>query len=373
MKQLILHIIFLSLLPLVLMGQEKSDAYYESIQPYLYENPDKAIAIAKQKISEEQNIDNKIKYHLYLSKAYTAKRNFDESFKSLLEAKELLKSSTNIESKIDVLILIAIQYQQMELFNKCFETLDEVDSICNNLDQTFSDKKYSWLGKIFAIRGIIYKSTENYDIALEKFFKSLENLSKAPQTIPNINNTSIVYYNIGYSYLSLNKTDEAENYFIKSIEYAKSSKAISLEAYALKGLGDNYFIKNEYLLAIENLENAKLKAQNIGDLVLNEGIYKGLADNYLSTSNFERYILNNELYKKTQFEREQNELKSINSLVNNLSENSKIEINKTKENYWIINSIIIFLSIAISVILLFRIKRNLKENYIKQKRINEII
>lgn len=374
MKQLILHIIFFFLfLPLVLMGQEKNDTYYESIQPLLYENPDKAIVIAKEKISQEENIDAKIKYHLYLSKAYTAKRNFDNSFKTLLEAKELLKNTTNIESKIDVLINISIQYQQMELYNKCFETLDEVDSICNNLDSNFLSKKNSWLGKIFAIRGIIYKSTQNYDIALDKFFKSIENLNKAPQSIPNINNTSIVYYNIGYCYLSLNKTDEAKLFFLKSIEYAKYSNAISLEAYALKGLGDNYFSKNDYKLAIENLENAKIKAKNIGDLVLNEGIFKGLADNYLSIGNFENYITNNELYKKTQFEREQSELKSINSLVNNLSENSKIEVEKKSKNFWIVNFLIISFTLVLSTFLIFKILKMMRENKLKQKRINEIM
>lgn len=374
MKQFFLHIVLiLFLMPNTILSQEDKDAFYESIQPYLYENPDKAIVIAQEKIEQEKNVDIQIKYYLYLSKAFTAKRDFDASFKTLLNARELVKKSSNIESQIDVLILIAIQYQQMELYNKCLETLDEVDGICNSLDYNFVTKKYAWLGKIYAIRGIIYKSSENYDIALEKFYKAIENLQNATQSVANVNNTSIVYYNIGYCYLFLDKNTEAENSFKKSIQFAEKSNAISLEAYALKGLGDNYFSKKEYQLALENFEKAKIKAQKIGDLVLNEGIFKGLADSYLSIGEFKQYTTNNDLYKKAQFEREQSELKSINSLINNLDNNAKIEITNMENKYNFLNISIWLTTLFISIFLIVKIIKNTKFNREKQKRINEII
>ncbi|MEZ4853748.1 tetratricopeptide repeat protein [Flavobacterium sp.] len=373
MKLFIFHIILIILLPNSSFSQEKNDTFYESIQPYLYENPNKAITIAKNKISEEKNIDIQIKYYLYLAKAYTAKRDFDASFKTLLNAKAIVEKSSNIASKIDVLILIAIQYQQMELYNKCLETLDEVDAICANLNTTFSNEKYSWLGKIYAIRGIIYKSSENYDIALEKFLKAIHNLKNAPQSIANTNNTSIVYYNMGYCFLLLHNNSEAEINFKKAINYAKKSKAVSLEAYALKGLGDNYFLQKEYNLALTNFENAKVKASKIGDVVLNEGIYKGLADSYLSIGNFNEYNVHNELYKKTQFEREQNELKSINSLLNNIDNTTQNSIKEMENRYTIITTSIAIITFLMSFFFIFKTLKINKLNKEKQKRIAAII
>ena len=222
-----------------LKSQKHKDSLYNRIQTYLYKDPDKAIEVAKKILKSETNIDEKIKYTLYLSKAYTAKRNTDESYKTLLKAQDLLKKSTNIESKIEVLLIIAIQYQQMELYNKTFETLEEVDAISQNLNPNLDKKKHSWLGKSFAVKGFIYKSQGNLDIALTKFFNSIAEYQKAEQSIPIVSNTSIVYYNIGYCYLNKRNYASAEKYFRKSIEFAEKSKAESLKDYALKGLAEN--------------------------------------------------------------------------------------------------------------------------------------
>lgn len=337
-------------------SQESNNASLKKIQPYLYENPDKAIEIATQLIKSETNIDKKISYYLYLSKAYTAKRNSDQSYKTLLKAQELLKETKDIKSKIDVLILIAIQYQQMELYSKSFETLDQVDALCKNLGNNFQLQKKSWLGKSYAIKGIIYKSQGNIEIALEKFFNSISFFENAEQSIPTISNISIVYYNIGYSYHILKNFDKAEKYFYQSLNYARKSNAQSLEAYALKGLAENYSLQNNPKKAIELLKEAKTKSEKIGDLILNEGIYEGLSENYLNIGNFKEYLYNNDFYRKIKFEREQNDLKSINSLLNNL----EIDKNKEIQNINVKYNILIVFIISVSILFILFVKKILK-------------
>lgn len=354
-------------------SQEKRDVFYESIQSYLYEDPNKAIQVATKIINSEKDPDKKIKYYLYLSKAYTAKRNPDESLKVLLKAQELLKTTANVKSKIDVLITIAIQYQQMELNQKSFAMLDEVDKLCKNLNPEFYDQKNSWLGKTFAIKGIIYKSQKNNEIALQKFFSSITYLEKAAQDTPAINNISIVYYNIAYCYSNLDQLQASEKYFYKSIEFAQKSNAQSLEAFAMKGLAEIYALQNKRTQAIQLLETAKIKAEKIDDLSLDESIYYGLSENYLSNGEFDLYIKNNELYKKVQFEKEQSELNSINTLINNIENQEFDELQKVEKESWVIKIIVIFISVLISVILLMKTLKISKENKISKKKIRELI
>ena len=369
-----LKIFFVSilLLSLAAKSQANNDSIFASIQNFLYENPDSAISETKKLITTEQNLDKKIKYYLFLSKAYTAKRNTDKSYKTLLKAQELVKNSKDLNAKIDVLLLIAIQYQQMELFNKSFEALNEVDLLCKNISDT-NKQKYAWLGKSFAVKGMIYKAQANLEISLQKFFSAISNLEKAEQTVPNINNTSIVYYNIGYIYLNRNQFSTAEKYFRKSISYASKSNAKSLEAYALKGLAENYMLQNQNEKALEILKLAAEKSRDIGDLLLDEGIYKGLAENNLSTGNFEEYLKNNENYKSIKFQREQSELQSINSLIDDLEQKKKNQFKEMESKNWAFNLGIILLSIVVSLVLLMKSRSKLQKNKIVAKKLAKLM
>lgn len=374
MKQFI-KILFLVLLilPFSLKCQEEKDIAIEKINKFLYENPDKAIEEGKKLVSSESDIDKKIKYLLYLSKAYTAKRNTDESLKTLLQAQELVNTSKDVKSKIDVLIIIAIQYQQMELYSKSFETLDEAEKLANELDPESEIQKNSWLGKSYAVKGMIYKSQGNNDIALEKFFKSTDFFEKSSQNGTSVNNLSVVYYNIAYCYFNEKDYKKAENYFLKSLIYAKKSKAQSLQAFALKGLAENYSAQNNHQKALQLLEEAKNKAQNIGDLVLNEGIYKGLAENYLSSGQFSEYLQNNDAYRKVQFEREQSELKSISSLITNSDAQYNAELKKINQKQNLIIWISVILGSIIATFLTLKILKKSKNNQLVREKIQELI
>ena len=373
-KYTVLFLMFMLFLPLAMKAQNKSnDSVFKEIQHYLYENPDKAIEVSNKIIDSEKDPDKKLKYYLFLSKAYTAKRNSDASYKTLLKAQQLLEDSKDFTAKIDAMILIAIQYEQMELYTKSFEVLDQVDALCNNLNAEYNLQKNSWLGKSYAIKGIIYKSQKNNEIALKKFFTSIQNFEKAEQTVPTINNISIVYYNIGYTFINVNNFAEAEKYFNKSLIYAQKSKAHSLEAYALKGLADLNSLQDNPQKAVELLETAKVKAQNIGDLVLSEGIYKGLADNYLSIGNFQKHVEYNDLYKKAQFEKEQNELQSINSFIDNTEKEKTEKLETDNKKHLIINILISIFTFLILGFFVFKIVKKYKKNQALRKQIQELI
>lgn len=354
-------------------GQKISDdSLMKKAQLEIYDNPEKAINIGKNLLKKEKDVKKLIAIYLLLSTANIAKRDFDISLKYILRAKELAQKTNDPKTQTTVLVSVAIQYQQMELFSKSLETLDEADQYLSKLPDDTREKHFE-TARINAIRGMIYKSQSNSEIALEKFLKSVEHFEKIGQKKSTYANMSVVYYNIGYCYLNLNQNDKAEQAFLQSIHYAQENQAKSLEAFALKGMSELYKQKREHQMALNLLIKAENLCKNTGDLILNEGIYKEMADNYLAMGNQNLYQVYNKKYFEMHFQRTQNELNSINQSIDNHNKETFLKSEELKSrHYYLIASVIGFgtLIIAILLILIFKIR---KENKKYHKEIQQMI
>jgi tetratricopeptide (TPR) repeat protein len=354
-------------------GQKISDdSLMKKAQLEIYDNPEKAINIGKSLLKKEKDVKKLIAIYLLLSTANIAKRDFDISLKYILKAKELAQKTNDPKTQTTVLVSVAIQYQQMELFSKSLETLDEADQYLSKLPDDTREKHFE-TARINAIRGMIYKSQSNSEIALEKFLKSVEHFEKIGQKKSTYANMSVVYYNIGYCYLNLNQNDKAEQAFLQSIHYAQENQAKSLEAFALKGMSELYKQKREHQMALNLLIKAENLCKNTGDLILNEGIYKEMADNYLAMGNQNLYQVYNKKYFEMHFQRTQNELNSINQSIDNHNKETFLKSEELKSrHYYLIASVIGFgtLVIAILLVLIFKIR---KENKKYHKEIQQMI
>jgi tetratricopeptide (TPR) repeat protein len=328
----------------------------------IYDNPDNAIRIVKNLLKKEKDIPKSISLYMLLSTANIAKRDFNESLKYILKAKELGSKTNDLKIQTKVLISVAIQYQQMELFSKSLETLDEADEYLAKLpDDSFV--KNSETARSYAIRGMIYKSQSNSEIALEKFLKSIESFKKinSPKTYANM---SIVFYNIGHCYLNLNQIDKAEQAFLESAKYAQNNQAKSLEAFALKGMAEVYKQKQQHQTALDFLMKAENLCKNTNDLVLNEGIFKEMADNYLALGNQNQYQIYNKKYFEMRFKREQNELNSINQAIDNHNKETLIKSEELTTQFTYCLASVIGLGILIIALFLsfiFKIRRQNKK------------
>lgn len=371
MKRILAILVFIFGLSVSANGQINADSLYQKAQMGIYENPDQSIKIANELLDTEKDLNRKVNLYLIISNANISKRNFDESLKYILKAKELLNETNAPNTKINILTSIAAQYQQMELFGQSLETLDEAESILKQTKQ-YEQQNFD-LGKIFAIRGMIYKSQNNSELALSKFLTSIRYFLQSKQNKPSFANTSIVLYNIGYAYLDLNRPDDARKNFIKSVEYARKADAKSLEAFSLKGLADTYTLNGENEKALQLFQQAEILSRNVGDLVLNEGIYKGMSDNYLILNQQENYRKYNEKYLKTRFEREQSELKSINSSIDNQYMEAENKKNSLAKSYSIANTAVILCTALLGIFLLWKIFKLLKFNSSVRKKIQELI
>jgi tetratricopeptide (TPR) repeat protein len=354
-------------------GQKISDdSLMKKAQLEIYDNPEKAINIGKSLLKKEKDVKKLIAIYLLLSTANIAKRDFDISLKYILKAKELAQKTNDPKTQTTVLVSVAIQYQQMELFSNSLETLHEAYQYLSKLPDDTREKHFE-TARINAIRGMIYKSQSNSEIALEKFLKSIEHFEKIGQKKSTYANMSVVYYNIGYCYLNLNQNDKAEQAFLQSIHYAQENQAKSLEAFALKGMSELYKQKREHQMALNLLIKAENLCKNTGDLILNEGIYKEMADNYLAMGNQNLYQVYNKKYFEMHFQRTQNELNSINQSIDNHNKETFLKSEELKSrHYYLIASVIGFgiLVIAILLILIFKIR---KENKKYHKEIQQMI
>lgn len=338
----------------------------------IYDNPDYTIKTGEQLLRKNPDISTSIDIYMLLSTANIAKRNFEESLKYILKAKELSQKTNDFKSQASVLISVAIQYQQMELFNKSLETLNEADHYLARIPEK-TPFKYIETARSYAIKGMIYKSQSNSEIALEKFLISIQNFEKVSSGKITYANMSVVYYNIGYCYLNLNQIDKAQEAFVQSLDYARKNHAKSLEAFALKGIAEIYRQKHENQSSINLLLKAENLCKNTGDIILNEGIYKELADNYLALGEQNLYQQYNKKYLEMRFRRKQNELKSINQIIDNHNKETFLESEKLKSYHNSIITASVALGGIIMAVLLYFIVKVRRQNKKFQKEIQQMI
>ncbi|MCP1301977.1 tetratricopeptide repeat protein [Chryseobacterium sp. S0630] len=338
----------------------------------IYDNPDHTIKIGEQLLKKSHDIKTSINLYMLLSTANIAKRNFEESLQYILKAKELSQKTNDPRSQAGVLISVAIQYQQMELFNKCLETLNEAEQYIAKIPEK-KPEKYIETAASYAIRGMVYKSQSNSEIALEKFLISIRNYEKVPVKKTTYSNMSVVFYNIGYCYLNLNQIDKAQEAFLQSINYARNNYAKSLEAFALKGIAEIHKQRHENQAAINLLLKAEDLSKNTGDIILNEGLYKEMAENYLAMGQQNLYQQFNKKHMEMRFKRKQNELKSINQVIDNHNKETALKSEKLKSDYLYIKMASVLLGCILIVILLYFIIKIRKQNKKFHKEIQQMI
>lgn len=320
-------------------AQETKDSLISRAKVIIYEQPDETIAIVLKLLKEKNKVDEVAHLYMLISNAYIAKRNNDSSLFYILKAADLINTEALPTTKIKILNSVAVQYQQMELYDKALETLDKSLLLTEKLNKTDKELIFN-LGFNYAVRGMIYRNQSNPDLALEKFKMAAASFEQLKLDKNSSANLSIVYYNIGYCYIDLGQLKKASTYFGKSEQYAKIGKAKSLEAYALKGQGESLFLTHQNAASKTVLKKAEKLALPVGDLVLNEGIFKLLANNYLVLNDFDAFQDYNNKYVAVEKTLEQNELKSLNRYLN-----TEV-LEEEKNNLEIRNSFLLYSAVA---------------------------
>ena len=288
----------------------------------IYSNPDKVIKIGESIVNESgNNIDCKIKGYKLICDAYTSKRNYEKTLEYLNKANGMLRLSNNALLKIAILNKQGIIYHQLKIYDKAIQYLDQAEQAI--MEYPIKDSIHNDLGKNFIVRGFIYKEEFNCEIAINFFDRGISELLKV-KSKPAYNVISIAKYNKGNCYILLTNNQLAIENFNQSYLAAKMLDAKSLQAFANKGIAQVYTLEGNYVGAIAKLNEALLLSNEVKDLVLNQEIYKGLSENYLATSQWEKFNIYHSKYQSIQKLIKESERKSISESL----DLKKIEITK---------------------------------------------
>lgn len=336
----------------------------------IYENPDKAIATGKSIFEDpKNNPKSKIRGLMLVSDGYSSKRDYQKSLEYVLKANQLSNQLNDDLLKIRILYKLAAQYQQLKIYDKAIAFLDESEQL--SLSFPVRDSVRFLLGNNYVIRGFIYKEQLNCDIAINFFEKGIKEYADFDESLTSAN-LSITYYNIGNCYVLMANNEAAKKSFAKSIAIAKGVNAKSLEGFSLKGLAEVYTLEGKYKEAISALEEALVLSRSVGDLILNQGIYKGLSENYLAINEWEKYRKYHLDYLKTQLEVKESERKSVSvSLDETMAlQESKLKAVIPNYNYGILTSILI--TIIVVIFFIYNYKKTQKTNLKLQELIDDL-
>ncbi|WP_290254773.1 tetratricopeptide repeat protein [Aequorivita aurantiaca] len=335
-------------------SQKEVDSLLQLANKQIYENPDAAIHLAQQAYSHPSiTLRNKINTLLAISTAYSSQRDYEKSSEYIVQINDLIPTITDEILKMNILNRIAAHYQELQIHDKALEYLDAALLLIESYP--VKDSVQSFLGYNSILRGFIYREQTNCDIALKYFDDAIIAFNKATEKPHVMNaNLSICYYNKGNCLLSLNKVEDAKECFLKSIDHAKIIDAKSLIAFAQKGLAETESGKGNYKEAIALLTNALAISKDVGDIVLNRGIYQGLANNYLILGDWENYSRYQEKYLAIKKANKISGRKTINQSLLNLTEAKAEEINEIHSIYKPIQ-IIFIISILAALFFLVRV------------------
>jgi len=316
------------------VAQKVTDSAYNAATLSVYDNPDKAIEVGVRMFeTNPESPKRQVNALLLLSNAYSSKREYEKSLDYALKAKTLSKNSGDVRSEISVLNKIAAQYHQLGIYDKALQYLDESEQIISGY--AHKDSIQMILGNNYGVRGFIYRDQLSCDVAIDYFNRSMRQFKMDAENPKMIANMSVITYNKGNCFITLGQIDSAKINFKESLSFALKAKANSLEAFSRKGLAEVYTLQGNYDLAIDELNEAVKISENVGDLVLNQGLYKGLADNYLAVNNWAEYRKYYHQYLATEVQNKNEERKTISTSLAKHSEEIAAEIKKIKLKFGI--------------------------------------
>jgi len=356
-------ILLMMALPTSAQNKIRLDSIVKLASNQMYINPDIVIKSGLIVLKEAgKNIDYKILGYKLISDGYSAKRDYEKSLNYIMKASQLLSYSNDQLLKISTLNKIGIQYHQLKIYDKSIEYLDQSEHLM--LDYPVPDSIRGYLGINYIVRGFICKEKFNCEIALDFFDRGIIELQKTKTKRGN-SAISIAKYNKGNCYILMLNNQLAKQNFEQAFEYAKGINALSLQAFALKGLAQVYTLEGNYQLAIETLNNAMVLSSSVDDLILNQEIYKGLSENYLAINKWDEFKIHQNNFLTTQKLIKDRERKSVSESLDikeaSLSQELKVEI--SNYYYKFIGSLIVIIFLVIAFLFLIRNKvKNIRQS-----------
>jgi tetratricopeptide (TPR) repeat protein len=299
-------------------ANKQTDSLIKAAAGEIYVNPDNVIRVGQKILSQSRsNVDYQIKAYKMISDAYSSKRDYEKSLKYVTKASALLDRSNDALLKISIVNKTGILYHQLKVYDKAIQYLDQAEQLIAKYP--VKDSIHIELAKNYIVRGFIYKQKLSCTIAIDFLDRGISELQKSKNEPAVASKISIAKYNKGNCYLILKNNKSALENFLEAAQMAREDNSKSLEAFALKGSAEVYTLEGKNADAIDALDKAMHLSAEVNDLILNRTIYRGLAENYLATNQWE------------QFKTYQQKFMAVQKLMTDRERNSVSESLKVKE------------------------------------------
>jgi tetratricopeptide (TPR) repeat protein len=329
------------------LRQKEADSLLEVATNNAFKFPDKTIELSLEIFNDTSySLKTRIYALMKVSLGYNSKRDYKKALEYMIKANQFSKQIDDEKLSLEILFFTGVQYQRLKIYNKAIEYMEDIERKC--LIYPERDSVGKTLASSYLVKGFIYKDNLNCDIALEYFNKGIKEYERLNASI---HNQSIGHYNKGNCYILLSEYNNAIESFNTSIELAQQKNANSLVSFAEKGIAEVYTLEGRYEEAVLLLQSALEKSKDVGDIILNLGIYKGLFENNLALNRWDDYEKYYELFLKTQLEIKTSERNSVSISIKENSKRFNEELKRIESKFknrfkLIVLSVIIFVAVV---------------------------
>lgn len=346
--------------PLYSQNYKKPDSILKVSINEIYSNPDNVIKAGEMVVAQSgDNVDYKIKGYKLISDAYSAKRDYEKSVEYLIKSSELLPLSNDKLLKINIINKTGIQYHQLKVYDKAIQYLDQAEQLI--AEYPYKDSIHMELGKNYIVRGFIYKEKLSCAIAVTYLDRGIAELKKVKDKSESATKMSIAIYNKGNCYLLMKNNKLALENFEQAAKIAKEANAKSLEAFALKGSAKVFTLEGKNSEAIVALNKALNLSSDVNDLILDQEIYRGLAENYLALNQLDQFKIYQLKFVATQKRIKNTERISVSESIGDKELELKDKKAELSTKFYYLLLVLLFFLILIVLFFYVIIKRKRKE------------
>jgi AraC-like DNA-binding protein len=347
----------------------------------LYQNPDDCISYSQSLLISDQNIEHRIVLQNIISQAYAMKGDYVQSVNTYSQ-KEDSGERENLSYFLQVFgdYNLADQYQNLDLYNQSTRIISNLLADHRLLKSDDAKLKIT-TAKLYQLQSLNFGLNRNYPAALENLEKSDQYLGSGNQE-----NLILAIENKIFKALYLmrsNHLEEARSLLESALLFTESKTDYAyLQAMVHESLSRYYFLKQEYTTAVNHLEKALTKVQNLSYSDLKSKIYESLSKNYFALHNDEKYHEYNKNYTEIQAKIDSNTREGIRYIIKLVEANQVKTLEFQEQNeakkIKVLASIFSLLIIILIVYFLFLTNKNKEvkkqsEFFEKQKKWEEEI
>lgn len=285
-------LIFFMSIPILVQANtedERLDRFMSDLKLKVYSKPLEVIRVGDSLYNSDENgIKEKSAGLLLIADALISLRNYSQAMEYIEIANELLEDSSYANSKTKVLSRMAYIYFQLGLHNEALGYLKKARAENKHIAEEGVFNANA--GYILTVEGLVYRDIADCQMAMRYFRKALKAFAQSAEHISKVNQ-SVVYYNMGNCYLSLENFDAAQENFEEAYNVVRKFKAeqSSLKLFAQKGLASIFIAKEEYQKAIEILNELYENGIKIDDKSLLRSVSSDLSTSYLQLEDWEQF------------------------------------------------------------------------------------